>query len=97
MADNSPSIGGISLSPNFGHLAAADPLLAQHGAKAERFLFEEPITALFKLRQFGEVLAQQAAAHTGMYTSSPRPPGHHGASTTCPSCSPRTGGPSFVS
>ncbi len=58
------------VSPNFGHLAATDPLLAQHGAKAERFVFEEPITALFKLRQFGEVLAQQAAGFTGMYGSS---------------------------
>lgn len=57
------------MSPNFGHLAATDPLLAQHGAKAERFVFDDPITALFKLRQFGEVLAQQAAGFTGMYTS----------------------------
>ena len=64
---------GTTLSPNFGHLAATDPLLAQHGAKAERFVFEEPITALFKLRQFGEVLAQQAAGFTGLYTSPQEP------------------------
>jgi len=30
-------------------------LLALQGAKAERFVFEDPVTALFRLRQFGEV------------------------------------------
>lgn len=70
MANSTTSISGAAHSPNFGHLAAANPLLAQHGAKAERFVFEEPITALFKLRQFGEVLAQQVAANTGLYVSS---------------------------
>ncbi|NCG20931.1 MAG: type I restriction-modification system endonuclease, partial [Rhodobacterales bacterium] len=54
-------------SPNFGHLAAADPMLAEHGARAERYVFDDPVTALIKLRQFGEVLAQQAAAYTGLY------------------------------
>lgn len=56
-------------SPNFGHLAKAVPLLASLGVKAERFVFEEPDTALVKLRQFGEVLAQEAAATLGLYTS----------------------------
>jgi type I restriction enzyme R subunit len=55
-------------SPNFGHLAKRVPLLASLGVKAERFVFEEPDTALFKLRQFGEVLAQEAAASVGLYT-----------------------------
>ncbi len=57
------------VSPNFAHLAKAVPLLALHGVKAERFVFDEPVTALFKLRQFGEVLAQEAAANVGLYTS----------------------------
>ena len=56
-------------SPNFAHLAKFVPLLALHGVKAERFVFDDPSTALFKLRQFGEVLAQEAAASTGMFTS----------------------------
>lgn len=69
MAEIQTRTSGAAHSPNFGHLASTDPLLAQHGATAERFVFDEPITALFKLRQFGEVLAQQAAANTGMYVS----------------------------
>lgn len=69
MADRSSQTGGTARSPNFGHLAATDPLLAQHGAKAELAVFEDPITALFKLRQFSEVLAQQAAGFTGLYTA----------------------------
>lgn len=60
-------------SPNFAHLAKAVPLLALQGVKAERYVFEDPVTALFKLRQFGEVLAQQAAASTGMFVSSDEP------------------------
>jgi type I restriction enzyme R subunit len=41
--------------------------------KAERYVFDDPVTALFKLRQFGEVLAQQAAASTGMFVSGEEP------------------------
>lgn len=55
-------------SPNFGHLASVDALLAEHGARAERYVFDDPEVALVKLRQFGEVLAQQAAAYAGAYT-----------------------------
>jgi len=43
------------LSPNFAHLAKVVPLAALQGVKAERYVFEDPVTALFKLRQFGEV------------------------------------------
>jgi type I restriction enzyme R subunit len=71
MAATEPSAqdsAGIA-SPNFGHLAKVVPLLALHGVKAERFVFDEPVTALFRLRQFGEVLAQEVAATTGLYTS----------------------------
>ena len=62
-----PSAGIVS--PNFRHLVARVPLLALHGAKAERSVFEDPIAALFRLRQFGEVLAQQAAASIGLFVS----------------------------
>jgi type I restriction enzyme R subunit len=60
-------------SPNFAHLARVLPLLALHGVKAERYVFEDPATAVFKLRQFGEVLAQQAAASTGMFVDRQEP------------------------
>ena len=60
-------------SPNFAHLAKVVPLLALLGVKAERFVFDDPITALFRLRQFGEVLAQEAAASTGLFTSADEP------------------------
>ena len=73
MPDGSANRTAAVVSPNFGHLAAVDPLLAHHGALAERSVFADPVTALFKLRQFGEVLAQQAAASTGMYASSEEP------------------------
>lgn len=56
-------------SPNFAHLARTAPHLAGLAAHAERFAFEDPVTALFKLRQFGEGLAQETAAHVGLYTT----------------------------
>lgn len=73
MTEGTRTIRGVVRSPNFGHLAAIDPLLVHHGARAERYVFEDPNTALIKLRQFGEVLAQQAAACTGMYASPDEP------------------------
>lgn len=60
-------------SPNFAHLAKVVPLLGLLGVKAERYVFEDPSTALFKLRQFGEVLAQQAAASTNQEALSEKP------------------------
>lgn len=56
-------------SPNFGFLAARDPHLAEHGARAERYAFDDPAMALVKLRQLGEQLARHAAAAIGRYTS----------------------------
>jgi type I restriction enzyme R subunit len=56
-------------SANFGFLAAHDPQLDRLGALAERFFVDDPSTALIKLRQFGEVLAQQTAARAGLYLS----------------------------
>lgn len=67
--DGSPSVPAGIASPNFGHLAKRVPLIALLGLKAERFVFAQPDTALFHLRRFGEVLAQEAAASTGSYVS----------------------------
>ena len=56
-------------SPNFGFLASHDNLLVYCAAQAERYVFDDPVTALIKLRQFGELLAKQAAAKTAIYVS----------------------------
>ncbi|BCR05317.1 type I restriction-modification system deoxyribonuclease [Desulfuromonas versatilis] len=56
-------------SPNFSFLASHDALLVKYAAQAEKYLFEDPNTALIKLRQFAEVLAQQASAYSGLYLS----------------------------
>jgi type I restriction enzyme R subunit len=56
-------------SPNFSFLAKHDELLVKYGALAERYVFEDPNTALIKLRQFSEVLAKHAAARVGLYLS----------------------------
>lgn len=55
-----------SASPNFAFLAAHDELLARFGGQAERYFATDPNTALIKLRQFTEVLAQQVAARSGV-------------------------------
>lgn len=52
---------------NFVHLARLQADLAQLGGRAERFFGEDPNTCLLKLRQFAELMAQQVAAHAGLY------------------------------
>lgn len=56
-------------SRNFDFLAYHDPRLVVLGTQAERYFAEDPNTCLMKLRQFGEILAQRAAARLGLYTS----------------------------
>jgi hypothetical protein len=56
-------------SPNFAFLAKHDALLVRYGAQAGRYVFEDPNTALIKLRQFSEVLAKLAAAQVGVYVA----------------------------
>ncbi len=57
-----------SLSPtNFAHLQTHEEQLARLGMLAERYLVDDPNTCLLKLRQFGELLAQTAAAKMGLY------------------------------
>ena len=53
-----------SNSPNFGALAAIEPLLAVYGAGAESSIYSDPNGALVKCRQFGEVLAEQLIVRT---------------------------------
>ncbi|HLM48819.1 MAG TPA: DUF4145 domain-containing protein, partial [Myxococcaceae bacterium] len=54
------------ISSNFQFLSAHDTLLVALGAQAERYFVEDPVTCLIKLRQFGERLAQRAAAHLNL-------------------------------
>ena len=54
------------VSPNFAFLAKHDPLLVNCGAKAEELCFADPPMALGRLRMLTEMLAKQAAAHTGI-------------------------------
>ncbi|XXZ14992.1 type I restriction-modification system endonuclease [Sorangium sp. So ce315] len=56
-------------SPNFAFLDHHDPRLVVLGTQAERYFADDPNTCLVKLRQFGEILAQRAAARLGLYIS----------------------------
>ncbi|WP_345812584.1 type I restriction-modification system endonuclease [Paraburkholderia sp. PREW-6R] len=53
---------------NFAHLARVQKDLAVLGAAAERYFVDDPNTCLLKLRQFGELMAQQVAARAGVYS-----------------------------
>jgi type I restriction enzyme R subunit len=57
-------------SPNFAFLAVHDAQLVRLGADAERFFPQDPDVSLIRLRQYGERLAQRAAALSGLYTAS---------------------------
>ena len=50
---------GHLVSPNFSHLRPYDEQLFRLGSLAERYFPDDPNTALLKLRQLGELLAQQ--------------------------------------
>jgi type I restriction enzyme, R subunit len=56
-------------SPNFAFLAHHDPRLVALATQAEQHFAADPTITLFKLRQFGEVLAKRAAAKLGILTS----------------------------
>lgn len=60
-APSSDAIEGTPRSPNFQFLAAHHRHLVRYAAQAECYLFDDPSTALFKLRQFAELLALRAA------------------------------------
>jgi type I restriction enzyme R subunit len=52
---------------NFTFLATHDPQLVQLGALAERYFRDDPGTAIFKLRQFAELLSKTVAARHALY------------------------------
>lgn len=51
---------------NFTFLSQHDPVLVKLAALAERFVFEDPNTALIKIRQLAETMAKGVAAQVGM-------------------------------
>jgi type I restriction enzyme R subunit len=55
-----------SRSQNFGFLLPLEPLLVATGAGAEAFVYAEPNVALFKARQFGEVLVGELVRRLGL-------------------------------
>ena len=54
---------------NFAYLETHDAQLVRLGMLAERYFAEDPNTALLKLRQLAELLAQLVATKVGLYTS----------------------------
>lgn len=60
---------GGAARTNFAHLEAHDEQLVRLGMLAERYFAEDPNTALLKLRQLAELLAQLVATKVGLYTS----------------------------
>ncbi len=55
------------MDTNFQFLENIEPQLMRLGALAERYFPDDPNTSLMKLRQFGELLAQNIAAQVGEY------------------------------
>ncbi|MFO0611564.1 MAG: hypothetical protein U0414_03175 [Polyangiaceae bacterium] len=58
---NDVSPGGAGTA-NFAYLAHHDTRLAALGTQAEQHFEADPTITLWKLRQFGELIAQRAAA-----------------------------------
>jgi type I restriction enzyme R subunit len=56
-------------STNFAFLAHHDPRLVALGTQAEEHFAPDPPVCIFKLRQFGEVLAKRAAAKVGLFSN----------------------------
>lgn len=57
----------IRVSSNFSFLQPQNQQLAHLASLAEYFLYIDPNTCLFKLRQFGELLAKQVALKVGIH------------------------------
>ena len=56
-------------SHNFHFMRQHEPQFERLGVLAERNFRDDPNTCLIKLRQFGELLAQETAARSGLYAS----------------------------
>lgn len=65
--------GSAAHSANFGFLERYDEGLIGVATLAERYFAEDPVTCLMKLRQFGELLAQQVAARAGVFVAIDEP------------------------
>ncbi len=65
----------LAQSPNLGFVGRYDTALVMVAARAEQYFPDDPETALMKLRQFGELLAQQLAARTVVYGTVETPHG----------------------
>jgi len=66
-------VKGAPDNTNFGFLARYDEVLVGVAALAERYFADDPVTCLMKLRQFGELLAQQVAARAGVFVGVDEP------------------------
>jgi len=66
-------VEGQATSLNFGFLAKRYPQLERIGTLAERYFSDDPIVSLITIRQFGEALAQLAAARSGLFTDTNEP------------------------
>ena len=62
-------------SHNFQFLTTYDRQFVRLAALAERYFRTDSNTSLIKLRQFGELLAQEIAARVGLFTSQDEPGG----------------------
>lgn len=60
---------GADPPTNFAHLQRHDQQLVRLGTLAERYFTDDPNTAVMKLRQLAELLAQLVATKVGLYTS----------------------------
>lgn len=58
---------GVLPTTNFGFLSGHAPQLVRLGALAERYFRDDPGTAIFKLRQFAELLSKEVAARHALY------------------------------
>ena len=59
-------MSGTMCSPNFEFLKDDNELLYEYAMRAERYVFDDPNTCLFKLRQFSEYMTQQVAIAFGL-------------------------------
>ena len=55
------------MTSNFSFLQSHDPIFYQLAHNAETVFATDPNTTLIKLRQFGEAIAQEVAAGSGIY------------------------------
>lgn len=60
-------------SQNFAFMRAYGEQFDRLGALSERYFTDDPNTCLIKLRQLGELLAQEVAARTGLYVTADEP------------------------